>query len=147
MHWLYHSFIFTCWLLHVSAVTCHHQGAYWILLSYSKMQTEVWYISWAETHNTRNHDNPAHRPRNHTLCDVPCHHQGAYWILLSYLKIQTEGWYISWAGTHNTRNHDNPAHRPRNHTLYDIPTLSLHFQVTQEDPISSLMMAGYCRNM
>jgi hypothetical protein len=42
---------------------------------------------------------------------------------------------------------NNPAHRPRNHTLYDIPTLSLYFQVTQEDPISSLMMVGYCRNM
>jgi hypothetical protein len=26
----------TCWLLHVSAVVCHHQGAYWILLSYVK---------------------------------------------------------------------------------------------------------------
>jgi hypothetical protein len=26
----------TCWLLHVSAVACHHQGAYWILLSYVK---------------------------------------------------------------------------------------------------------------
>jgi hypothetical protein len=26
----------TCWLLHVSVVACHHQGAYWILLSYVK---------------------------------------------------------------------------------------------------------------
>jgi hypothetical protein len=33
---MYHSFIFTCWLLHVSAVACHHQGANWILLSYVK---------------------------------------------------------------------------------------------------------------
>jgi hypothetical protein len=39
------------------------------------------------------------------------------------------------------------AHRPRNHTLYDISTPSLCFQVTQEDPVSSPMMAGYCRNM
>jgi hypothetical protein len=28
-----------------------------------------------------------------------------------------------------------------------LPTLSLYFQVTQVDPISTLMMAGYCRNM
>jgi hypothetical protein len=28
--------IFTCWLIHVSAVACHHQGADWILLSYLK---------------------------------------------------------------------------------------------------------------
>jgi hypothetical protein len=26
----------TCWVLHVSTVACHHQGAYWILLSYVK---------------------------------------------------------------------------------------------------------------
>jgi hypothetical protein len=32
-------FISTCWLLHVSAVACHHQGAYWILLSYLKNTT------------------------------------------------------------------------------------------------------------
>jgi hypothetical protein len=43
--------------------------------------------------------------------------------------------------------HDNPAHRPRNHTLYDTPPIRFVFQVTQEDLISSLMMAGYCRNM
>jgi hypothetical protein len=37
MHWLYLPlFIATCWLLHVSAVVCHHQGAYWIHLSYLK---------------------------------------------------------------------------------------------------------------
>jgi hypothetical protein len=43
MHLLYLPlFIFTCWLLHVSAVACHHQGAYWILLSYLKIQTEGW---------------------------------------------------------------------------------------------------------
>jgi hypothetical protein len=46
MHRLYHSFIFifTCWLLHVSAVACRHQGADWILLSYLKIQTVGWYI-------------------------------------------------------------------------------------------------------
>jgi hypothetical protein len=45
MHWLYLPlFVSTCWLLHVSAVACHHQGAYWILLSYLKIQTEGWYI-------------------------------------------------------------------------------------------------------
>jgi hypothetical protein len=51
------------------------------------------------------------------------------------------------SGKHNRRNHDNPAHRPRNHTLYDIPPILFVFQVTQKDLRSSLMMAGYCRNM
>jgi hypothetical protein len=45
MHLLYLPlFISTCWLLHVSAVACHHQGSYWILLSYLKNTTEGWYI-------------------------------------------------------------------------------------------------------
>jgi hypothetical protein len=43
--------------------------------------------------------------------------------------------------------HDNPAHSSRNHTLYDIPPIRFVFQVTQKDLRSSLMMAGYCRNM
>jgi hypothetical protein len=34
-----------------------------------------------------------------------------------------------------------------NHTLHDIPPIRFVFQVTQEDLRSSLMMAGYCRNM
>jgi hypothetical protein len=42
---------------------------------------------------------------------------------------------------------DNPAHRSRNHTLYDIPPIRFVFQVTKKDLRSSLMMAGYCRNM
>jgi hypothetical protein len=41
----------------------------------------------------------------------------------------------------------NPAHRPRNHTLYDIPPIQFVFQVTQNVLRSSLMMAGYCRDM
>jgi hypothetical protein len=45
------------------------------------------------------------------------------------------------------RSHDTPAHRSRNHTLYDIPPIRFVFQVTQKDIRSSLMMAGYCRNM
>jgi hypothetical protein len=32
------------WLLHVSAVACHHQGASWILLSYLKYKSNGWYI-------------------------------------------------------------------------------------------------------
>jgi hypothetical protein len=44
------------------------------------------------------------------------------------------------------RNHGNPAHRSRNHT-YDIPPIRFVFQVTQKDQRSSLMIAGYCRNM
>jgi hypothetical protein len=45
MHLLYLPlFISTCWLSHVSAAACHHQGAYWILLSYLKNTTEGWYI-------------------------------------------------------------------------------------------------------
>jgi hypothetical protein len=51
-------------------------------------------------------------------------------------------------GRHNRPNHDNPAHMPRNHTLFDrIPPIQFVFQVTQKDLRSSLMMAGYCRNM
>jgi hypothetical protein len=51
------------------------------------------------------------------------------------------------AGKHNRPNHDTPAHKSRNHTLYDIPPIRFVFQVTQKDVRSSLMMAGYCRNM
>jgi hypothetical protein len=29
------------------------------------------YVAEAGKHNRRNHDNPAHRPRNHTLYDIP----------------------------------------------------------------------------
>jgi hypothetical protein len=47
----------------------------------------------------------------------------------------------------SVRSHDTPAHRPRNHTLYDIPPIRFLFQVTEKDLRSSLMMAGYCRNM
>jgi hypothetical protein len=50
-------------------------------------------------------------------------------------------------GKHNRRNHDSPSHRPRNHTLYDIPHIRFVFQAIQKDLRSSLMMAGYCRNM
>jgi hypothetical protein len=32
------------WLLHVSAVVCHHQGASWICLSYLKYRSKRWYI-------------------------------------------------------------------------------------------------------
>jgi hypothetical protein len=39
------------------------------------------------------------------------------------------------------------AHRSRNHTLYDIPPIRFIFQVTKKDLRSSLMMAGYSRNM
>jgi hypothetical protein len=34
-----------------------------------------------------------------------------------------------------------------NYILYDIPPIRFVFQVTQKDLRSSLMMAGYCRNM
>jgi hypothetical protein len=33
------------------------------------------------------------------------------------------------------------------HTLYDIPPIRFVFQVTQKEIRSSLLMAGYCRNM
>jgi hypothetical protein len=45
------------------------------------------------------------------------------------------------------RNVDTAAHRPRYHTLYDIPPIRFVFRVSQKDLRSSLMMAGYCRNM
>src|SRR5215510_11959591 len=32
------------WLLHVSAVACHHQGASYIFLSYLKYKSNGWYI-------------------------------------------------------------------------------------------------------
>jgi hypothetical protein len=62
----FYFFIFTCWLLHVSAVVCHHQGADWILLSYLKIQTEGWHIiyrvvTWPVCRIVvvpRNHDKP-----------------------------------------------------------------------------------------
>jgi hypothetical protein len=44
MHWfvpLLHSIF---WLLHVSAVACHHQGASWIRLGYLKYRSNRWYI-------------------------------------------------------------------------------------------------------
>jgi hypothetical protein len=34
----------TYWLLHVSAVVCHHQGASYVLLSYLKCKSNWWYI-------------------------------------------------------------------------------------------------------
>jgi hypothetical protein len=52
---------------------------------------------------------------------------------------------IEWVVYHIIRGYG--AHRPRNHTLYDIPPFLFVFQVTQKDIRSSLMMAGYCRNM
>jgi hypothetical protein len=42
---------------------------------------------------------------------------------------------------------NDPAHGSRDHTLFDIPHIRFVFQITQEDLISSLMIAGYCRNM
>jgi hypothetical protein len=84
MHWIVPLFYSIYWLLHVSAVVCHHQG----------------------------------------VCGSIC-----------------------CAFQHNRQNHNTPAHRPHNHTLYDIPPIRSVFQVTQTDPRSSLMMAGYCQNM
>jgi hypothetical protein len=52
---------------------------------------------------------------------------------------------LSWEAQRTTP--QNPAHRPRNHTLYDIPPIRIVFHVTQKGLRSSLMMAGYCRNM
>jgi hypothetical protein len=48
---------------------------------------------------------------------------------------------------HSFWNHDTLAHRPRNYTLCDIPPIRFVFQVTQKALRSSLMVAGYCRNM
>jgi hypothetical protein len=31
------------WLLHVSAAACHHQGAYYIHLTYLKFKSNGWY--------------------------------------------------------------------------------------------------------
>jgi hypothetical protein len=50
-------------------------------------------------------------------------------------------------GKNNRRNHHKSAHRSSNHTLYHIPPIRFVFQVTQRDLRSSMMMAGYCRNM
>jgi hypothetical protein len=36
--------LFIYWLLHVSAVVCHHQGASWICPSYLKYGLNRWYI-------------------------------------------------------------------------------------------------------
>jgi hypothetical protein len=57
MHWFVQLLYSMYWLLHVSAVACHHQGA-------SQMHS-------AGKHNRRNHETPAHRSRNHILYDIP----------------------------------------------------------------------------
>jgi hypothetical protein len=99
MHLLYLPlFISTCWLLHVSAVACHHQGAYWILLSYVKYKLRGGI---------------------------------SYNVCLRGLCAGLSWFHVLYIPAHNTRNHDNP----------------FVFHGTQEDPISSLMTAGYCRNM
>jgi hypothetical protein len=60
------------WLLHVSAVACHHQGASWIHLSYSKYKLNRWYIICVVTWRAcQNHNTAAHRPGNHTVYDKP----------------------------------------------------------------------------
>jgi hypothetical protein len=93
------------WLLHVSAVACHHKG---LLRSF--------WVTW----NTTRRGGISY---NVSLCGL--------WARLSWFR----------------QNHDNPAHRPHNSTLYDIPPIWFVLQVTQKDRRSSLMMAGYCRNM
>jgi hypothetical protein len=61
----------TYWLLHVSAVFCHHQRAYGILLSYLKYKSVGWYIIKRVV-------------ILYSTCwllhvsAVACHHQGAY---------------------------------------------------------------------
>jgi hypothetical protein len=47
-----------CWLLHVSAVVCHHQGA-----SGSELHENTDRFG-AGKHNRLNHDTPIHRPLN-----------------------------------------------------------------------------------
>jgi hypothetical protein len=44
VHWFVLLLYSISWLLHVSAVACHHQGASWILLSYLKHKSNGWYI-------------------------------------------------------------------------------------------------------
>jgi hypothetical protein len=64
-------------LLHVSAVVCHHQGALgsvWVTWNTDRVDGSVCCASqpsWARKHNRRSHDNPAHRPSNYTLYEIP----------------------------------------------------------------------------
>jgi hypothetical protein len=44
MHWIVPLLYSIHRLLHVSAVVCHHQGASWIRLSYSKCRSNMWFI-------------------------------------------------------------------------------------------------------
>jgi hypothetical protein len=44
MHWFVPLLYSIYWLLHVSAVVCHHQGASEILLGYLKYKSNGWYI-------------------------------------------------------------------------------------------------------
>jgi 5-hydroxyisourate hydrolase-like protein (transthyretin family) len=44
MHWFVPLLCSIYWLLHVSTVACHHQGAFWIFLSYLKCKSNGWYI-------------------------------------------------------------------------------------------------------
>jgi hypothetical protein len=78
------------------------------------------------------------------LCSGAVTYLAVSWCKLSHIRGNTS---TAAAGKHNGRHHDNPAHRPRNHTLYDKPLIRIVFHVTQKDRRSSLMMAGYCRNM
>jgi hypothetical protein len=60
----------TYWLLHVLAEACHHQGAYYILLSYLKYKLDGWYIMCGYVACVLDCC-ITHRPCNHTLYDIP----------------------------------------------------------------------------
>jgi hypothetical protein len=44
MHWFLPLLYSVYWLVHISAVVCHYQGASWIRLSYFKYGSNRWYI-------------------------------------------------------------------------------------------------------
>jgi hypothetical protein len=116
----------TCWLLHVSAAACHHQGTYWILLSYVKYKRRggiskiynryricyrILFIFSIYTFYTIFHSLYIILLLRHSICFIL---YDMLHILILYLLY-----------------------------ILDIPPFRLYSQVTQEDPISSLMMAGY----
>jgi hypothetical protein len=47
MHWFVPLLYSLYWLLHISAVACHHQGASWIRLSYLKYWSNRWYVIYS----------------------------------------------------------------------------------------------------
>jgi hypothetical protein len=88
----------TYWLLHVSAVACHHQGAYQILLSYLKYKSDG-------RHITRGHMNCVPDCRG-SVCCLPTAYTASH-FQHHYLNMVTERVIICFV-TCNVSNKNSP---------------------------------------